>query len=322
MTRRLQRAPLFAAALASLAAMSWGIWLGLLRLGWVLPLPWPDQLILHGPLMVGGFLGTLIGLERAVGIARPWAYSAPILTASGAAYLVFGPPGAFGPLLIAAGSAVVLAVFVVVIRRQRSLFAWTMTIGSASWLAGNLQWLAGAGTYRVVFWWIGFLILTIAGERLELNRVRRPGASAQWAFVGAMVVFGAGVALTVAHGEAGVRLGVRLLGAGLVLLAGWLATFDIARHTVRVPGVTRFMAVCMISGYAWLFVAGLIAIVAAPSMPGVQYDALVHAVMLGFVMAMIFAHAPIVFPAITGVPLAFRRVSYVPLGLLHASLAV
>jgi hypothetical protein len=36
-----------------------------------LPLPWPDQLILHGPLMVGGFIGTLIGLERAVGISKP-----------------------------------------------------------------------------------------------------------------------------------------------------------------------------------------------------------------------------------------------------------
>ena len=41
--------------------MVWGIWMGLLRIGWALPLPKPDQLILHGPLMIGGFLGTLIG---------------------------------------------------------------------------------------------------------------------------------------------------------------------------------------------------------------------------------------------------------------------
>src|SRR5262245_66275697 len=100
MTRRLQRAPLFAAALASLAAMAWGVWLGLLRLGWILPLPWPDQLILHGPLMIGGFLGTLIGLERAVGVARPWAYTAPVCSASAALLLVFGPPGPAGPILL------------------------------------------------------------------------------------------------------------------------------------------------------------------------------------------------------------------------------
>ena len=315
MTRGLQRAPLVAAALA---AMTWGIWMGLLRLGWALPLPWPDQLILHGPLMIGGFLGTLIGLERAVGIARPWAYAAPVLTAVGSTVLVLGPPGAFGPLLVTAGSAVVLGVFFVVIRRQPSLFAWTMAMGSASWFAGNVQWLSGAGTYRVVFWWVGFLILTIAGERLELNRVRRPGTMPRIAFVAAVVIFASGVVLAAARPEAGVRL----LGAGLVALAGWLATFDIARHTVRMSGITRFMAACMLSGYAWLFLAGVIAIVAAPSMPGTVYDALVHAITLGFAMAMIFAHAPVVFPAITGLPLPFRNVSYMPLALLHASVAV
>src|SRR5262245_63841268 len=106
MTRRLQRAPLFAAALASLAAMSWGIWMGLLRIGWALPLPKPDQLILHGPLMIGGFLGTLIGLERAVGIARPWAYAAPLFTASASLLLVLGPAGPLAPLLLTVGSAV------------------------------------------------------------------------------------------------------------------------------------------------------------------------------------------------------------------------
>lgn len=46
--------PLVALALLS---MAWGAWLGLLRLGWALPILWPDQLILHGPLMIGGFVG-------------------------------------------------------------------------------------------------------------------------------------------------------------------------------------------------------------------------------------------------------------------------
>src|SRR5438093_11863841 len=113
--RRAWRAPLMAAALLSL---TWGVWLGLLRIGWALPLPWPDQLILHGPLMVGGFLGTLIGLERAVGIAKAWGYAAPLLTAAGSVLLVFGPPGSSGPLLVTVGSAVVVAVFAVVLWRE------------------------------------------------------------------------------------------------------------------------------------------------------------------------------------------------------------
>src|SRR5262249_41285689 len=143
-TRRLRRAPLLLAAFLS---MTWGVWMGLLRLGWRLPLPWPDQLILRGPLMIGGFLGTLIGLERAVGVARPWAYAAPILTAAGSATLVLGPPGVAGPTLITAGSAVVVLIFAVVLRRQSSLFTWTMMLGATAWFIGNAWWLAGAGTY-------------------------------------------------------------------------------------------------------------------------------------------------------------------------------
>ena len=51
-----RRAPLLFVGLLSMAC---GMWLGLVRLGWNLPLPWQDQLIAHGPLMVCGFLGTL-----------------------------------------------------------------------------------------------------------------------------------------------------------------------------------------------------------------------------------------------------------------------
>ena len=50
-----RRVPLLVVGLLS---MMFGMWLGLVRLGWNLPLPWQDQLIAHGPLMVCGFLGT------------------------------------------------------------------------------------------------------------------------------------------------------------------------------------------------------------------------------------------------------------------------
>ena len=36
-----------------------------------------------------------------------------------------------------------------------------------------------------------------------------------------------------------------------------------------------------------------------------MHDALLHAPFLGFVMAMIFGHAPVVFPALTGRPLPY-----------------
>ena len=41
-------------------------WAGLLRLGWAWPVLQPTLPVSHGPLMVAGFFGTLIALERAV----------------------------------------------------------------------------------------------------------------------------------------------------------------------------------------------------------------------------------------------------------------
>ena len=89
--RRAQaRLPLMALGMAALLGALWG---GLLRLGWELPaLPSPVAAY-HGPLMVAGFLGTVIGLERAVALGRPWAYTAPLCTGLGAIALIAGAPG-------------------------------------------------------------------------------------------------------------------------------------------------------------------------------------------------------------------------------------
>jgi hypothetical protein len=315
MTRRMWRAPMLAMAGWSLV---WGVWLGLLRLGWALPLPWPDQLILHGPLMIGGFLGTLIGLERAVGIARRWAYAAPVLTGVGSLWLVLGPPGPIGPLLIALGSAIVVVVFVVVFHQHRAVFVMTMLAGAVAWLIGNVLWLAGFAIYRVVVWWIVFIVLTIAGERLELNRLLRPLAIVRTLFIGAMLVLIAGAAVGVFWPQPGIRT----LGAGLCAIAGWLAANDIARRTVQQTGLTRFIAVCLLSGYVWLGVGGVIAIVSAAAEPGVQYDAILHAIFLGFAVSMIFGHAPIIFPAILGRPMRYHPRFHLHLILLHASVAL
>jgi ABC-type Mn2+/Zn2+ transport system permease subunit len=52
----------------------------------------------------------------------------------------------------------------------------------------------------------------------------------------------------------------------------------------------------------------------------VIYDAMLHAVFVGFVLSMVFAHAPIIFPAVLGVPLVYRRSSYLHVAVLHLSL--
>src|ERR1041384_1737390 len=100
--QRAGRLPLVALGILSLAA---GVWGGLLRMS--IPLPMPSDnanwITFHGPLMVCGFLGTVIGLERAVGLQRWWTYLPPMLTAAGAAILGAGILGRPGPLLITLG---------------------------------------------------------------------------------------------------------------------------------------------------------------------------------------------------------------------------
>lgn len=315
MSGRFWRVPFPVVALLS---MTWGIWMGLLRLGWVLPLPWPDQLILHGPLMVGGFLGTLVGLERASGLAKPWAYAAPICSASAAVLLVFGPPGPGGPLLMTLGSVVVVIVFLVLLRRQPSLFTFTMLIGAVGWFVGNALWCAGAAIYRVVFWWVVFLVLTIAGERLELNRVLQPAPSVRKTFLLAVSLCVAGVVGLSAWPAAGARVA----GAGLLALTAWLGRNDVARRTIRQRGLTRYMAACLLAGYAWLGIGGLLLLVTAETSPGTTYDAILHAVFVGFVVSMVFGHAPIVLPAIMGTPVPYSPAFYGHLALLHVSVAV
>ena len=310
----MRRVPLMAIGMLSMAC---GVWLGLVRLGWSLPLPFPDQLIAHGPLMVCGFLGTLISLERAVALGSPWGYAAPTLVAAGALALDL-PIGPFGPLLMTVGSVVLVAMFVVLLRRQPTLFMMTMALGAVAWVVANGLWLDGSAIFRVVWWWLAFLVLTIAGERLELNRVLRPTVAVRAAFTIAVGLFVIGVAASAQWPE----WGVRLSGAGLLTLTAWLVRHDVARRTVRQQGVTRYMAVGLLTGYAWLGFGGILALSTGVTAPGLLYDATLHALFLGFVMSMVFAHAPVIFPAILGRPLIYAPRFYAHVVVLHGSLLV
>ena len=288
---------------------------GLVRLGWPVPST-PALAAFHGPLMVAGFLGTVIALERAVAVGRLWAYTAPLASGLGALALAAGVAG--GPWLMALGSAGMVLIFGEILWRQRALFTVAMEVGALSWLAGQVLWLAGSPIHRVVLWWVGFLVLTIAGERLELTRLLRLGAKSRAVFFIAIVALVVGLALTSIVPDAGARLAA----SALLALSVWLGVFDIARRTVRTSGLTRFIAVALLSGYVWLGVAGLLGLRFGDVAAGPQYDAILHALFLGFVFSMIFGHAPIIFPAVLGLGVAYRPWFYVHLGVLHASLVL
>jgi hypothetical protein len=58
---------------------------------------------MHGPVMVMGFLGTLIGLERAVAYGRRWAFAAPGPTGLGAVALLAGLPTTLAQVALVLG---------------------------------------------------------------------------------------------------------------------------------------------------------------------------------------------------------------------------
>ena len=311
-TERL-RFPILALSLLALLA---AIWAGWLRIGWVWPTLRPLLPSLHGPLMVSGFLGTLIGLERAVAIQRWWAYLGPLMSALGGLLLLTDLPQSAGQLLLALGSLVMVADFGLIVRRR---FAWhtaTMALGSLMWLGGNVLWLFGRPIYEVVLWWMAFLVLTIAGERLELSRILRPTPRVMALFAVVVILLLSGVLL----GMVAYQAGVRLSGVALVGLALWLVRYDLAPRNLRQSDLVRYIAVCLVSGYLWLFVGGLLAVAYGGLAAGPRYDAILHALFLGFVFSMIFGHAPIILPAVTGRALPYSPLLYAPLALLHLSL--
>ncbi len=270
--------------------------------------------MLHGPLMVSGFLGTVIGLERAVALGRRWAYSGPLLTGLGGLSILLGiqPVGATA---MALGSAILLVASLLIVYRQKELFTVTMALGAASWLAGNLLWLAGTTVPGMVALWINFLVLTIAGERLELSRFLPPSPSAKQVFAGILV------ALLASSAMLSMPMGTIIYGIGLLALALWLLRQDIARRTVKERGLTRFIAVCLLSGYAWLALGSLI-LLGAGGLSGMAYDAVLHSILIGFVFSMIFGHAPVIFPSVVRVKMPYHWSFYLPLLALHASLIV
>jgi hypothetical protein len=77
----------------------------------------------------------------------------------------------------------------------------------------------------------------------------------------------------------------------------------------------------MLGGYLWLGVAGGVWLLGGTAYDGARYDAVVHAVFLGFTLSMVMAHAPVILPAVLRRPLPYHPVLWVPLLLLHSSLA-
>jgi hypothetical protein len=263
---RRRRAPLLALAVVALFA---GLWGGLIRLGLSVPSAVTSAAELHGPLMALGFLGTLVSLERAVALERPWAYVAPLAAGAGALAALAGAPDSLGPALVTLAGFVLLGAHLVLQRLQPSAHNAVMGLGAAGWCAAAVLWLTGADVSRFAPLMAGFLVLTIVGERLELTRPVRRSERMRRLLLAAIAMFACGLVVSIFAEPTGMRIA----GVGLFAQAVWLARYDVARRTVRIGGVTRFMACALLAGYVWLACAGVLWTVYAALADGPAYDA-------------------------------------------------
>jgi hypothetical protein len=312
--------------IAGFICLAFGIGGGLLRLGWNITWLPTNILTLHGPLIVCGFLGAVISLERAVAIGQRWAYFSPSFAAVGGITLIAGLPWFVGVALMCAASAILSIATAQIFYRQRAIFTLTLLLGSLSWLIGNLLLLYGFNIPQIMPWWISFLVLTIAAERLELSRFLPPSYArflpptyaSNTVFITLLILCVTGTILATRSSD----INVQTLSVALFAIALWLLKQDIARHTIKKTGLTRFVAVCLLSGYLWLLVGALVGLTFPQLIYGSSYDAFLHAIFVGFVFSMIFGHAPIIFSAIVKVKIPYHPTFYLPLIALNASLII
>ena len=317
--RNLPRATVPRAPLLLLAGLSMlaGLDAALMLVGVPAPVSADRLPDVHGILMVLGFVGTLVCLERSVALGRAAGYLAPALLGAGSLLLLAPLPSAVGRTGLLLGMLAMCLVYVPLWRRQRDDAVLVQALGAVLGAGAAAMWLGGVGVPELLPWLAGFLVLTIAGERLELARlVMGPTAGPT------LVLLSTGLLAATVASLLWPAAGYPLLGLALVALTGWLVAHDVAWRTVRAVGLTRFMAASMLAGYFWLLVAGGTWLLQGEALAGATYDVVIHATFLGFTISMIMAHAPVILPAVLRKPLPYRSVLWVPLVLLHLSLAV
>lgn len=285
---------------------------GLSRMGWDLGILRVSMH--HGAVMVGGFIGTLISLEKIIPLKRKFLVLIPFF--SGASIITFffqEPEVSF--VLLAIASAGLSAVFLTYLIRTKHLIYFVMLCGGLCWLFGNLT-LISHKFYPAAFpWWMGFVLFIITAERLELTQFLPVPASSKWLLIGLLLTYAGGVGYTFHAG------GNLLSAAALIGVAIWLMKYDIVGVSIKKNGLPRFIASSLLCGYIAMLITGVFLITLGNLAFG--YDAVVHTFFLGFTFSMIFAHGPVILPGVLGISAKpWHPILYAWLIVLHASLVV
>lgn len=303
---RKERVPFIALAFAALAI---GLVAGLARIGWSIMIP--NAAPHHGAIMIGGFLGTLISLEKVIPLKKKSLLAVPFASALSVIFFLTGFPAA-GYLTLIVASMALTTVFVFYLWRERSLIYLLMSLGAIAWTIGNINLMLTFFYPSSVPWWIAFALFVIVSERIELMKFLPVSENNKrmLAFVLLIFITASGISF---HGSGSI-----VAGASLIIVAIWLLRYDLIGISVKKTGLTRFVAVSLLFGYFSLLLAGVFLVIIDAQLYG--YDAIVHVFFIGFVFSMIFAHGPIIMPGVLGISVKpYHRILYVWLVLLHSS---
>ena len=288
-----------------------GIYAGLIRIGWQLPLWSGIKISTHGVIMAGSFLGSLICLERVVTLKSKWLMLLPIVMVASMPALLFQYSVLAYQLLIS-GSLGYAIISLKIALKQKLTGDYLLFIGALFQICANVV-LYKTNSYPMAFaCWMLFLIFTIVGERLNLTRFLPVTRSDKNELIAWLVILAASSGFY--HFGSAIMVGISFIG-----LAQWLLRNDIALLNSRKTGSYKFLGFSLIGAYLWLLITGLISFQKQGN--PFLYDALLHSFLIGFAFSMIMAHAPIIFPGILKINVKpYHSILFVWLGLLHFSL--
>lgn len=292
---------------------------------------------LHGGLMVYGFLGAAIGLERAVayrsgGSRKPsWGFLAPALGLLGSLLCLLPPIVSsrtavpawvrvelFGGIPWTLSMLILTAMYVAIWHRQPSAEVLIQVLGSLVGLVGAFGWVAGLDPSVLAPTWLFFLVLTIVGERVELARAVFSDIRLESGILGLSLL----TVLILPVQAMAPSVGYPLLGLSLGLLLLVMASHDVAKGTFRHGGLPGFMGTCMLSAYAWGLLAALIWMVAPLDSSTYWGDMALHALAVGFIMTMVIAHVCMIVPSVIRRPLPYHPLFWGAWALMQVGLLI
>jgi hypothetical protein len=303
--------PIFFILPIAILSLLIGMYVGLIRIGWQLPV-WNGMPISHhGVIMVGSFLGSLICLERVVTLKSRLPILVPIVMLASMPIMLL-QFSFFAYQMLILGSLGYVIISAKIAYQYKFASDYVILLGAIFQLIANLI-LYKTNSYPMAFsGWMLFLLFTIVGERLNLTRflpVTKWDRIELYVWLGLLVISSA-----LYHSGLAILVGISQIGT-----AQWLLRNDIALINSKKEGQFKFLGFSLIGAYFWLFLSGLISLQKHGNY--FLYDALLHAFFVGFVLSMIMAHAPIIFPSILKINVKpYHPIFFVWLGGLHISL--